>query len=148
MKPLPTSKQFYAVLAMTLLLTGCFSDTRPKEDEPSDYIPEITKLMRGHENAMAFYWIYRTQAKNIRQSGGAITPNDAQAIGQTIASYMENEDGEPIKGTVDGLESAIKKHLAPWGGKNMKGNQWSEDALDGYCDKLMQIAESCRRAAK
>jgi len=136
-------------LLIPLLLCGCLSDAKrvdAKREKSAKSIPEITELMEGHENAMSFYWIYRTQSENLRQ--GAFSPNQAQAIGRTMASYMQNEKGEPIKGTVDGLEPAVKEALSPWSEKNMKGNQWSESSLNGYCDKLMEIAESCRRAAK
>jgi len=47
------------------------------------------------------------------------------------------------KGAVDGLAEAIQKQLKPWAGE-----EDPEDYPEGYCDRLEQIAESCRRAAK
>jgi zona occludens toxin (predicted ATPase) len=86
---------------------------------------------------MVYYWMYRTQAENIR-ADHSIDANQAERIGAAMVGNMGLK-----KGSVDGLAKAIEKQLQPWAGEDKP-----EDWPDGYCDKLMDIAESCRRAAK
>lgn len=141
MRVLQTSNRFYFFSAVILALSGCLGNTkRDKEDPTGKSIPEITKIVRdseyGRDNALAYYWIFRVQAENIRIGG--IEANQAERIGQAMVQNFGLK-----KGAVDGLADAIQKQLKPWSGK---GNP--EDYPDGFCDKLLQIAESCRRAAK
>lgn len=132
------------LLILSLLFCGCLGDvgSKPdrKEEKSVSSIPEITEIVRaseyGRKNALAYYWIFRIQAENIR--GGGIKANEAERIGQAMVQNFGLK-----KGAVDGLADAIQKQLKPWAGK---GNP--EDYPDGFCDKLLQIAESCRRAAK
>lgn len=132
------------LLIFCLLVCGCLGDvgSKPdrKEEKSVSSIPEITEIVRaseyGQKNALAYYWIFRIQAENIRSGG--IKANEAERIGQAMVQNFGLK-----KGAVDGLADAIQKQLKPWAGK---GNP--EDYPDGFCDKLLQIAESCRRAAK
>lgn len=141
MRVLQTSNRFYFFSAVILALSGCLGNTkRDKEDPTGKSIPEITKIVRdseyGRENALAYYWIFRVQAENIRIGG--IEANQAERIGQSMVQNFGLK-----KGAVDGLADAIQKQLKPWAGdKDLL--EWP----DGYCNKLMEIAESCRRAAK
>lgn len=138
MKVMPTSRGVYAALAILFLLPGCLGSTKRDKEEPTGKsIPEITKLLKGDENAMVYYWLYRTQAENIR-ANPSIDANQAERIGFQMVENMGLK-----KGAVDGLAKAIEKQLQPWA-----GDKYPADWPDGYCDKLMEIAESCRRAAK
>lgn len=126
-----------------LLLCGCFGDVEQfesKRERSAGTIPEITEIVRdseyGRENALAYYWIFRIQAENIREQ--KIDANQAERIGQAM---VENYGLK--KGAVDGLAEAIQKQLKPWAGE-----EDPDDYPDGYCERLMEIAESCRRAAK
>lgn len=130
-------------LLIPLLLCGCLSDANrveSKRERSAGTIPEITEIVRdseyGRENALAYYWIFRVQAENIREQ--KIDANQAERIGQAM---VENYGLK--KGAVDGLAEAIQKQLKPWAGE-----EDPEDYPDGYCERLMEIAESCRRAAK
>lgn len=133
------------LLILSLLCCGCLGDVGSKPDRKDEKrsassIPEITEIVRaseyGRENALAYYWIFRVQAENIR--GGGIKANEAERIGQAMVQNFGLK-----KGAVDGLADAIQKQLKPWA-----GDKDLLDWPDGYCDKLMEIAESCRRAAK
>lgn len=138
MRVLQTTLRFYFVFAVILALSGCLGNTKRDKEEPTGKsIPEITKLLRGNENAMVYYWMYRTQAENIR-ANPSIDANQAERIGSAMVENMGLQ-----KGAVEGLAKAIEKQLKPWAGDKDPAD-WPE----GYCDKLMEIAESCRRAAK
>lgn len=130
-------------LLIPLLLCGCLSDAtrvESKRERSAGTIPEITEIVRdseyGRENALAYYWIFRIQAENIREQ--KIDANQAERIGQAMVEAYGLK-----KGAVDGLAEAIQKQLKPWAGE-----EDPEDYPDGYCERLMEIAESCRRAAK
>lgn len=127
------------LLILPLLLCGCLGDAkRDKDVKPTaDSIPEITRLLKGNENAMVYYWMYRVQAENI-QANPSIDANKAERIGEAMVENMGLK-----KGAVKGLAKAIQRELQPWAGEGTP-----EDWPDGYCRKLMEIAESCRRAAK
>jgi len=138
MRVIPTSTRLYLIFAITFALSGCLGNTnRDKEEPTGKSIPEITNLLKGNENAVVYYWMYRTQAENIR-ANPSIDANQAERIGSQMVENMGLK-----KGAVDGLAKAIEKQLQPWAGED-KPADWP----DGYCDKLMDIAESCRRAAK
>ena len=143
MRCLPTYTRFYPILAITLLLTGCFSDAKrvdAKREKVARSIPEITEIVSDNEylqeNALAYYWIFRVQAENVRN--GKISANDAERI---YRAMVENYGLK--KGVVPAFTKAVRDELQPWAGKGQP-----EDYPEGYCDKLMEIAESCRRAAK
>lgn len=128
----------HILLVLSLALSGCLGNTKRDKEEPTGKsIPEITKLLKGNENAMTYYWLYRTQAENLR-ANPSIDANQAERIGSQMVENMGLK-----KGAVDGLAKAIEKQLQPWA-----GDKDPADWPDGYCDKLMAIAESCRRAAK
>lgn len=138
MRVIPTSTRLYLIFAITFSLSGCLGNTKRDKEEPTGKsIPEITKLLKGNENAMVYYWMYRTQAENIR-ANPSIDANQAERIGSQMVENMGLK-----KGSVDGLAKAIEKQLQPWAGED-KPADWP----GGYCNKLMDIAESCRRAAK
>lgn len=132
-------------LILCLLLCGCFSDpvqvVESKREKSVGTIPEITEIVRGSEygrkNALAYYWLYRTQAENI-MADKSISAYKAQRIGGAALGYMGLK-----RGAVGGLEEAVKEQLKPWAGDGDP-----KDYPEGYCEKLMEIAESCRRAAK
>lgn len=131
------------LLILPLLICGCLGDAKrveAKREKSAKSIPEITEIVRDNEylqeNALAYYWIFRVQAENV--SKGKVSANDAERI---YKAMVENYGLK--KGVVPEFTKAVRDALQPWAGKGVP-----EDYPEGYCDRLMEIAESCRRAAK
>lgn len=137
------------LLILPLLLCGCLGDAKrveAKREKAAKFIPEITEIVRdseyGRESALAYYWIFRVHSENV-MARDDIDAFEAEKIGNQITENFGLK-----KGVVPGFAAAVKSELSEWeGDENPKGESLKQWKV-GYCRKLLEIAESCRRAAK